>query len=298
MSRRVGLLLRRSKPEALEIAADLVALLGELGHVPSLVVGNDGSDDPEATEQERVSLRAVSTVPILEASQAGTQLDLLVVLGGDGTILRGAALVADHGVPILGLNLGTLGFLSSAPPSDARAVLGRALDGTLPLEERLRLRCELQLRNGERIVRHAANDAVVSQGALARLIELDVTVDDKALTRYRADGLIIATPTGSTGYNLSAGGPIIAPDVRAVVIAPICPHTLTNRPIVLPAAGRIAVTLASQADHVLLTIDGQWGHRIGTGDRVVLSEAAQPLYLFRAAQGHFGVLREKLRWGE
>ena len=298
MRRRVGLLLRRNKPEAIDIARELVAFLRARGHAPVVLVGGESTDDAIAAKQERDALRGLPDVPMLDAEQAGASLDLLIVLGGDGTILRGAAMVADDGVPILGINLGTLGFLASAPPADARVIVERALDGKLPLEERLRLRCELQLVSGEIIVRHAANDAVVSQGALARLIELDVSVDDTSLVRYRADGLIVATPTGSTGYSLSAGGPIIAPDVRAVVLAPICPHTLTNRPIVLPSTGRITVTLASQADHVQLTIDGQWGQRMAIGDRVVLSQASSPLYLFRAAQGHFGVLREKLRWGE
>ncbi len=288
LRRRVAMLLRRGKPEAVDLAAELVPFLREKGH-EALVVDDAAEGAPAPV---------VKGARLVAPGALGGAVDLLVVLGGDGTILRGAALVADDGVPILGLNLGTLGFLSSAPPTEGRAVLAAALAGKLHLEERLRLRCELTLATGEVIVRHAANDAVVSQGALARLIELDVHVDDVHLTRYRADGLIVATPTGSTAYSLSAGGPIVAPDVRAVVVTPICPHTLTLRPIVLPSSGRVRVTLAPPAEHVILTLDGQWGQRFGPGDRVEISQASPPLYLFRPAQGHFGVLREKLSWGE
>jgi NAD+ kinase len=286
--RRVGMLLRRGKPEAVELAREIVGFLRGRGDQALAIVGDS---------VERESLAAIEGLRCIEETEVHGALDLLVVLGGDGTILRGASLVSDAGVPMLGLNLGALGFLTLAPPAEAVSVLSAALDGKLAIEERLRLRCELELASGERIVRHAANDAVISQGALARLIELDVLFDDRPLTRYRADGLIVATPTGSTAYSLSAGGPIVAPEVRAVVVTPICPHTLTMRPIVLPSSGRIIVALAAHADHVLLTIDGQWGHRVAEGDRLTLSQGS-PLYLFRAQRGQFGVLREKLRWGE
>ncbi len=286
MRRRVGLLLRRGKPEAAEIAGLMVPFLRARGHEPIGIADEAGA------------LRRIDGLKVVDEAEVRGAVDLLVVLGGDGTILRGAALCADEGVPILGVNLGALGFLASAAPSEALDVLGGALDGKLAIEERLRLRCELKLASGETVVRHAANDAVVSQGALARLIELDVDVDGTHLARYRADGLIVATPTGSTAYNLSAGGPIVAPEVRAVVLSPICPHTLTVRPIVLPSSETIGVTLASDADHVQLTLDGQWGQRVARGDRIELSQGTPPLYLFRPQKGHFGVLREKLSWGE
>jgi NAD+ kinase len=152
--------------------------------------------------------------------------------------------------------------------------------------------------SGERLVRHACNDAVVSQGALARLIELDAFLDNNLITRYRADGLIVATPTGSTAYNLAAGGPIVTPDVKAFVMTPICPHTLTNRPVVVPSAARVTVRLGLPADHVVLTIDGQWGTGLSDGDRVEISQADKPLRICRAAQNYFDVLREKMNWGE
>jgi NAD+ kinase len=286
--RRVGLLLKRASriddgaaPAAVEIAAELVPWLSARGHQP-LVVGDGGP--PGA--------------PTVDEAHLPDALDLLVVLGGDGTLLHGASLVADQGVPILGVNLGRLGFLTSCAPADAKLALDRALAGELPLEERLRLRCELHRASGQTVVKFACNDAVLSQGALARLIELEAALDGNVIARYRADGLIIATPTGSTAYNLAAGGPIVTPDVRAVVVAPICPHTLTHRPVVAPASSRISLRLAGPAEHVMLTIDGQWGTNLGLNDRVEISQASPPLCLYRPSESYFDVLRRKLRWGE
>jgi NAD+ kinase len=273
--RRVGILLKSGKPpEAVEIAESLERWL--TGRGLQVLVGADA--DREA--------------------RIGQEVDLLVILGGDGTLLRGAALVAERGVPILGVNLGRLGFLTSCSPENAREALERALDGTLPLEERLRLRCELKRASGEVIVKYAANDAVVSQAALARLIEIEAFLDGKRITRYRADGLIVATPSGSTAYNLAAGGPIVTPDVRAVVVTPICPHTLTNRPVVAPSSSRINVRLGGQPEHVMLTVDGQWGTELRADDTLEISQAPIPLYLFRSTDGYFEVLTSKLQWGE
>jgi NAD+ kinase len=278
--RRVGLLLKNGKPEAIPIAERLSRFLSSLGH-DVLAVGG-----------------ALTQVEVVRREDLGHRIDFLVVLGGDGTLLQGAHLVASHGIPILGVNLGRLGFLTSCAPDDAESALERALAGELPLEERLRLRCELRRPGGEIVVRDACNDAVLSQGALARLIEFEALLDDRSITRYRADGLIVATPTGSTAYNLAAGGPIVTPDLRAVVITPICPHTLTNRPVVAPASSRVTIRLIENVEHVLFTVDGQWGTHLGRDDRVEISQASPPLYLYRPTESHFDVLREKLRWGE
>jgi NAD+ kinase len=278
--RRVGLLLKHGTPEAIPIAERLSCFLSSLGHDVFAVDG------------------MLSHAEIVAREELGHSIDFLVVLGGDGTLLQGAQLVACHGIPILGVNLGRLGFLTSCAPADAESALERALAGTLPLEERLRLRCELHRPSGELVVRDACNDAVLSQGALARLIEFEALLDGRSVTRYRADGLIIATPTGSTAYNLAAGGPIVTPDLRAVVVTPICPHTLTNRPVVAPASSRVTIRLVENAEHVLFTIDGQWGTRFGRNDWVEISQASPPLYLYRPAESHFDVLRQKLRWGE
>jgi NAD+ kinase len=279
--RRVALLCKHDKPEALQIGADLAAFLASVGR-EAVLVANDGTGLP-----------GVARIAAAEA----TECELLVVLGGDGTLLLGASLVAQAGVPILGVNLGTLGFLASCSPGEATVALGRALRGDLPIEERMRLRCVVRRADGTSEERMACNDAVVSQGALARLIELEAWLDDVPMNRYRSDGLIVATPTGSTAYNLAAGGPIVTPDVRAVVVTPICPHGLTSRPVVAPA-GKISVKLGAPAQHVIVTVDGQWGTELGHGDTLEITEAKPPLHLFRSAESYFDVLRRKLRWGE
>jgi NAD+ kinase len=280
---KLGFLLKRAKPEASEIAEELSAWLKSRGH-EAMIVCRSESPPHEA--------RFVEDDELIEP------IDLLVVLGGDGTLLHGGALVADKKIPILGINLGHLGFLTSCAPADAKHAIERALGGQLPLEERLRLRVDVIRGTGERMTRHACNDAVVSQGALARLIELDAFLDGQRITRYRADGLIVSTPTGSTAYTLAAGGPIVTPEVKAFVVTPICPHALTNRPVVVPASSRVTVRLGAPAAHVQLTVDGQWGTGLADGDRVEISAATEPLRLYRSPQSYFDVLREKMNWGE
>jgi NAD+ kinase len=277
------MLLKRAKPEAVEISVALASWLRARNH-EAFIVGNHNMPDVGARE--------------VQESELVDHIDLLVVLGGDGTLLHGAQLVADRKVPILGINLGHLGFLTSCAPEDAIHALERALAGELPMEERLRLRCDVIRGNGERMSRYACNDAVLSSGALARLIEFDAFLNDKPITRYRADGLIVATPTGSTAYTLAAGGPIVHPDVQAFVVTPICPHALTNRPVVVPATSRVMVRLAMPTPHIMFTIDGQWGTALSDGDRVEISTAPQPLKLYRSPKSYFDVLREKMNWGE
>jgi NAD+ kinase len=284
----VGLLLKRDKPEALALARELCAALAGRGE-ETLVVGA-----PPSLAGELSPARLVD-----EDALAGVRL--LVVLGGDGTLLHGADLVADGGVPILGINLGNLGFLTSCPPEQGRATLEQALDGRLPLERRMRLRIELRRGGGggARITRFGCNDAVISQRALARLIEFDAFLDGAPITTYRADGLIIATPTGSTAYSLAAGGPILTPSVEAMVLTPICPHMLTNRPVVVPASSRVTVRFDDAAQHVRLTVDGQWGADLERGDEVEVHAANRPLLLHRPADTrYFEILRAKLHWGE
>jgi NAD+ kinase len=276
-------LLKRAKPDAVEIAGEVTAWLRARGH-EAIMIG-DHESSPHGAR-------------FIEDAELPDGIDLLLVLGGDGTLLAGGALAADRKVPLLGINLGHLGFLTSCAPADALVALERALAGELPLEERLRLRVDVVRGSGETLTRFACNDAVVSQGALARLIELDAFLDDRRITRYRADGLIVATPTGSTAYTLAAGGPIVTPEVRAFVVTPICPHTLTNRPVVVPATSKVSVRLGAPAEHVQLTVDGQWGTGLADGDRVEISAAKEPLRLFRSPQSYFDVLREKMSWGE
>ena len=274
-------MLRRGKPDAERVCAELIAWMGGRGLTAVLLPEHAalGLEGEVATEEE-----------------FPTKIDLLVSLGGDGTLLHGGGLVAQHAVPILGVNLGTLGFLTPFAITEAQSALERAIDGALVLEQRIRLRVQLHRAEGDVVERFALNDAVLSQGGIARLIELLATLDGTRVSHFRADGLIISTPTGSTAYNLAAGGPILTPGLSAMCITPICPHMLTNRPLVVPAHSRLEVTV-TEAREVVLTVDGQWAHPVAPGDRVEISEAAAPLRLYRSEKSYFEILRDKLSWG-
>jgi NAD+ kinase len=272
------MVLKREKPEAVAIARALASWLGEKGHSVH-VPPRHAEVLPDAT--------------VVAEADLGAAVDLLVVLGGDGTLLHGAGLLGGRPVPVLGVNLGRLGFLAPFSPADAREALEAALDGRLATENRMRLAMRLH-RDGVWIERLALNDVVISQGSIARLVELDATLDGRRLTHYRADGLILATPTGSTAYNLAAGGPIVAPGQAAMVITPICPHTLSNRPLVVPASSRVEVRLMDPSDSVMVTVDGQEAFPLD--DRVAVTEG-DPLVLYRSDKTYFEILREKLGWG-
>jgi NAD+ kinase len=212
-------------------------------------------------------------------------------------MLRAARLVADHGRPVLGINLGQLGFLVGFAPSDARQALTEALAGTLVKTRRMRLAVTFRTRDAEPVVRYALNDAVLHQGAMARLVEMDAFVDGEFITSYRADGLIVATPTGSTAYNMAAGGPIVLPGQAAMVLTPICAHALTNRPLVISASNTIRLQLGAAVRGVLITVDAQWSHAVLHGDVVDIAAAATPLVMFASRQSFFDVMRDKLHWG-
>jgi NAD+ kinase len=224
--------------------------------------------------------------------------DVLVVLGGDGTLLSVARLVGDLGVPILGVNIGGLGFLTAFTADEMFPALEALGRDELVVEERMMLAARVT-RQGERLTDYVAlNDVVITKSAMSRIITLAVSVAGEFATGYRADGLIISTPTGSTAYCLSAGGPIVFPTMEAVVLTPICSHTLTNRPIVLPATQVLAVTLESDQD-VMLTLDGQVGFALKRADTVEIRRAAARTRLLRVPHKHFfAVLRAKLKWGE
>jgi NAD+ kinase len=224
--------------------------------------------------------------------------DLVIVLGGDGTLLSAARVVAGIDVPLLPVNLGQLGFLTAIPVGDLYPELERALRGEHRIGRRRMVDCEL-VRNGQTIATYSAlNDVVITKSELARMIDLDAHVDDHFVAAYKADGLIIATPTGSTAYSLSAGGPVIFPSVAAFCITPICPHMLTNRPVIVPDTSVIHV-LSHGDDAVYLTIDGQIGQRMGKGDRVICRASSNIIQLIRPPRMlFFDVLREKLKWGE
>jgi len=228
-----------------------------------------------------------------------SQVDLLIVLGGDGTLLSVARLVGARRVPILGVNLGALGFLTEIPLEDLYRTMEEVLSGEYQFSERMMLTAHV-LRQGEGIAEYSVlNDAVINKGALARIIEMETYIDSEYVTTYRADGLIISTPTGSTAYSMAAGGPIIFPSLQALVLTPICPHTLTNRPLVIPNWVKIEVILISEREDVYLTLDGQVGIALRYRDAVEVRSAEHSIRLIRSShRSYYEVLRTKLKWGE
>ncbi|GFE61520.1 NAD(+)/NADH kinase [Geobacter sp. AOG2] len=227
------------------------------------------------------------------------QAELVVVLGGDGTLISVARLFSGKEVPIVGVNLGSLGFLTEVTVEEMYPVLELCLKGAPRVSERMMLEVSVRREGREIEKHHVLNDIVINKGALARIIDLETKVNAHFLTTYRADGLIISTPTGSTGYSMSAGGPIIHPQMSCIVITPICPHTLTNRPIVVSDDSNIAITVASSFDEkVYLTLDGQVGFELMEGDSVDVRSALKTTALVMSrSRDYFEVLRTKLKWG-
>ena len=231
--------------------------------------------------------------------QVAAQSDLILVLGGDGTLLAAAREAAARGVPILPINLGSLGFLTSFTLEELYPALEETLAGHLTASERVMLLATL-LRDGKASEQQCVlNDAVINKGALARMIELRLFIDGDSVCRYRSDGLIVATPTGSTAYSLSAGGPIVHPDVESIVITPICPHTLSDRPLVVRDSSLIELTVVGDAESTYLTLDGQKGVELTAGDRVQITRAEARLKLIQPPRkSYYEILRSKLKWGE
>jgi NAD+ kinase len=281
--RSVGLAMKEGEPRAVVAARDLQKWLEQRG-VRVLF-------DPEAA--------AAVGLPGAPRAQLAAESDLLVVLGGDGTLLSVAREVGGRPVPILGVNLGTLGFLAEVSVDEVAAALAEILDHGMRVEERMRLDVRLERSRGLPKAYLALNDAVITKGALARIIDLETRADGQPVTIYHADGLIVSTPTGSTAYSLSAGGPILLPGVEALVLTPICPHTLSQRPIVLPDAVEVEITVHPRGGEVQLTVDGQEGAPLGEGDRVRVRRSEHPIQLVvPPRRTRFEVLRTKLRWGQ
>lgn len=279
--RRAGFILKPDKSVAGELCAELCPWLIERGERPVLLA------------EDQLALPGAHIVP---ESQFASEIDIAVVLGGDGTMLRASALVGDSGIPVLGINLGRLGFLTPFDPAHARDAIVAALDGQLARTHRARLSATFVPAEGTPITRTALNDAIIHQGAMARLVELEARLDDRLIATYRADGLIVCTPTGSTAYNLAAGGPIVVPGQNALIITPICAHALTNRPLVVQD-GTIAIALSGDSRGAMLTLDGQWAHTFAPGDRVEITQSSRPLTVFLSDDDYFDLLREKLHWG-
>ncbi len=224
--------------------------------------------------------------------------DFVLVLGGDGTLLSAARAVAHYGVPILAVNLGSLGFLTEVPLSEMYSTLEAVDSGQCPVEERAVLDCRL-FREGECIAHHfALNDVVVNKSAISRLVDFDLLINGAFVFNYKADGVIIATPTGSTAYSLAAGGPVLMPAVEAVVVTPVCPHSLTHRPLVVTDKAQIELRVETGAEEAFLSIDGQVGVPVRQGDRVVCQKAGHTVKLLKVRKTFFDVLRNKLKWGQ
>ena len=238
-------------------------------------------------------------MPAMSRHDLADQVDLILVLGGDGTLLAVARAIGQRDVPVLGVNLGTLGFLQEISQDELFPTLQMVLESGLRVETRMRLDVRVE-RNGEELDRYLAlNDAVIAKTALSRMIDLETMADDVEVTVYHGDGLIAATPTGSSAYSLSAGGPLLLPGIEALVLTPICPHALTQRPVVLPQTVQVVVHVSdTRGGEVHLTVDGQVGLQLEQGDRVHLSASSSPLrMLVPRDRSRFEVMRSKLRWG-
>ncbi len=276
---------RPARPEVGQIVPDLLTWLGKHGY--KVIV------DPETA---RYTSGQEEVVP--RAQMSSKSLDLVVVLGGDGTLLSAARVTAAADVPLLGVNLGTLGFLTEVPFSSLYSMLEAIAKGQARVEQRTLMQC--QLLRGETVLGSylVFNDAVVNKTALARLNTYDLYVDKAFVSSYRADGMIVATPTGSTAYSLSAGGPILMPTVHAFVITPVAPHSLTHRPLVVPDSAEIEILLRSEEEVAYLSLDGQPGLDLCDRDRVRCRLSEHKVNLFRTDTDFFQLLRTKLKWGE
>ena len=283
--KRVGIVAKPHRPEARDVLQQLITWL-------------KAKDREVVLDVETAALAGAEETGIAKADLPRIA-DLVVVLGGDGTLLSVARLVESGEVPILGVNLGGLGFLTEITLDELYPILGLVLAGKYRGSRRMLLQVSVQ-RGGESIAEHVVlNDAVMTKGALARIVDLAVFVEQEYVTTYRADGLIVCTPTGSTAYGLSAGGPILFPSMRAIILVPICPHTLTDRPLVLPEEVRVQVALESQDEDVYLTLDGQVGFPLRYRDLVEVRRADREITLIVSPKkSYYEILRSKLKWGE
>jgi NAD+ kinase len=222
----------------------------------------------------------------------------MLVLGGDGTMIATARMIGDHEVPVLGVNFGGLGYLAEFRIEELYSALESILSDNFRLDRRVMLAVELRRGNEPPKTSRVLNDVVINKSALARIIEIETSFDGYFVNSFRADGLIVSTPTGSTAYNLSAGGPVVFPSMNAMVITPICPFTLSNRPLVVPDNAEIELFLKTENEEVALTLDGQVGFQMQVGDRVVIRKSRTTFNLIQPSnRNYFDVLRDKLRWG-
>lgn len=276
------LVAKRGKPEAITLAKKIRDHCPQLTVVAEHHLAEALGWDTSEPERELVD-----------------RADLMIVLGGDGTLIHAARLLRGRPVPLVGVNLGSLGFMTEIPSPEMFAMLDDVLAGKAKTESRMKLSCRVVRAETPILEDEFLNDVVINKGALARIGDHETQIDGHYVTTYKSDGVIVATPTGSTAYSMSAGGPIVHPAVDSMIVTPICPHALTQRPIVVPGNQVISITLKSEASDFYLTIDGQVGVALQTGDRLEVRKSPNRVLLVRNARlDYFGMLRQKLRWGE
>jgi len=281
--KKIGIISKTGQAEPLKILKNLLPWLRKKGC--EVYVDNETASDLQIDGYQRSQIPSIA--------------DFIIVLGGDGTMLSVARLVGEKSLPILGVNIGGLGFLTAVQKEEIYEVLEKVINGQCPVEERMMLTACV-LRHSECIAEYLiVNDVVVNKGALARIIDLETYIDHNYVATFKADGLIVSTPTGSTAYALSAGGPIVYPTLSSIVLAPICPHTLTNRPIVLPDSVHVDIVLKSMNEDVFLTVDGQVGFSLRQNDIVQVKKSELKAQFFIPCErDYFEILRTKLKWGE
>jgi NAD+ kinase len=287
--KRVGIVVKPHQPDALKTICGVVEWLAERGIV---LVGG-----PEI-ERERIEHETGCAVEALDHEELAGSIDLMLVLGGDGTMIATARMLGDREVPVLGVNYGGLGYLAEFRVEELYTALESILEGNYRIDTRVMLRVQLMRGDKEVARTRILNDVVINKSALARIIEIEANLNQQFVNSFRADGLIVSTPTGSTAYNLSAGGPVIYPSMNAVVITPICPFTLSNRPLVVPDDAVIELCLKTHTEDAAVTLDGQVGFPLEVEDRVVIRKSRTTFQLVQPMnRNYFEVLRDKLRWG-
>jgi NAD+ kinase len=281
--KKIGIICKTGRNEPQEILQELLPLLRQKGC--------EAFVDAETA--------AALNIKGFTRGEIASLAEIVLVLGGDGTMLSVSRLVAPKGIPILGINLGSLGFITEVNRDEIFSAVDKMLNDGCAIEERMMLSAAIH-RNGKKIADYTVlNDVVINKGALARIIDLETNINSRYVTTYKADGLIISTPTGSTAYSLSAGGPILYPTLDSIVVTPICSHTLTNRPIVVPGNSKIEIIIKSLSEDVFLTLDGQVGFSLRMDDVVEISKSPfKTKLLVPIERDYFQVLRTKLKWGE
>jgi len=282
--KKIAVFAKVHDPRCQDVAGELLRWLEERGYQPLI----------------ESHLARHMNIPGVNAADMPDQADLVVVLGGDGTLISTARIIGERNIPILAVNLGSLGFITEITLDELYPALEKCLSGNFRISERLMLQAVVERDNRQMASHLVLNDVVINKGALARIVDLKTKVNCFDLTTFKADGLIISTPTGSTGYSLSAGGPIITPSMNCIVITPICPHTLTNRPLVIDDDSLVTIMVKSLDDEdVFLTLDGQVGLELKSGDVIHVSRACHTARLVMSERrDYFEILRTKLKWGE